>query len=99
MSVSNTCKKKAYRDLKDAHSALNCIKRESDRFQIPARAYFCEDCGNYHLTKYDKEYYKNKIWVSGKDLAGEVTKQLKHLIAKQHEKKQSDNTGRPTTAV
>ena len=109
MIVSTICKKKAFRDLKDAHSALNIIKRESDRFQIPSRAYFCEDCGNYHLTKYGKDYYRNKENVSETDLMGKVKNRLKLLIAKlQHEaehqkqqdqEKQYDYTGRVASTV
>jgi len=48
--------KTSYNTEKDANTAKNCVKKHSHRSQIPKRAYYCKDCGKWHLTS-----LKNKI--------------------------------------
>lgn len=48
--------KKRFKTIRIAHDALNKIREFSDRDYAPTRAYKCDDCGFYHLTKV-KGYY------------------------------------------
>ena len=88
-----SCKKKSYRDLREAHKALERIKRKDDRLQCPQRVYKCDECDNYHLTKYPKEIFRSRE-SSPTDLMSLVKKRLQELTAKLHEHTQDNDTGR-----
>ena len=74
------CKKKGFVSVKLAHVALNSIKEKSNRLQVPARVYKCEECDLWHLTKYPKEIFRHRAAETSIDLMVEVKKRLKQLI-------------------
>lgn len=45
------CGKVGYIRERDANRAINLIKKNSGN-EIPKRAYYCKECGKYHLTHY-----------------------------------------------
>lgn len=47
------CAKVRYSDHEQATNALRHIKNSPNEGDKPKRAYFCEDCKGYHLTKSD----------------------------------------------
>lgn len=74
------CKKKGFVSVKLAHVALNSIKEKSNRLQVPARVYKCEECDLWHLTKYPKEIFRHRAAETKIDLMAEVKKRLKQLL-------------------
>lgn len=76
-----SCKKKAFKDLREAHKALERIKKRNDRPQVPQRVYACEECGKYHLTKHTKEKYR-EYFSDGEDKIQLVRERLSQLLSK-----------------
>lgn len=48
------CGKVKYANKADANTVIKTLKRKSRRSKIPSRAYFCTDCGGWHLTSKPK---------------------------------------------
>lgn len=49
------CKKVSFDNWWDAIARLNEIKKNSDREEMPQRAYKCEKCSKWHLTKISQQ--------------------------------------------
>lgn len=52
------CKKVRYKDKGEAQERLNKIRKISNRNKKPLRAYYCPNCGEYHLTSITKATQK-----------------------------------------
>ena len=46
-----TCKKVSFGTEEDANFYINKLQKTSSRELVPVRAYLCDKCTNWHLTK------------------------------------------------
>ena len=49
-----TCRKRRFRDKREAMNALILITREGGRDRTPIRCYECEKCKGWHLTSQEE---------------------------------------------
>lgn len=54
MKTKKLCKKKGFKNAREAHKVLNKIAATSNRDTIPKRAYWCEHCNHWHLSSKNK---------------------------------------------
>lgn len=53
------CKKKIYRDKKEARKARKRLNRNKVTKRKITNIYYCSECDSYHLTSMDKEHSRS----------------------------------------
>lgn len=54
MKTKKLCKKKGFKNAREAHKVLQKVIATSNRDKIPKPCYFCEHCNHWHITSKDK---------------------------------------------